>query len=256
MEYRALRKLAIVFGLVIHAQAEEFLVGTTLKLPCNIPESFSEFTWDKSATLIAEVKKGTASMATDPRVSVDTKENLGELSIRNIVEHDAGEYSCTVEFSNRLPQTTTYTVYIVDSTSKPPSTTTSTRVALSSTVSTDSTYDSTRKPPSTTTSTRVAQSSTVSTDSGTQSTNVLYTYILLTSKPPSTTTSTRVAVSSTVSTDSGTQSTNERICCCPCNTLPKDLAEEVEKMNLKILAYNEWFISWWENHRDRIGSNP
>ncbi|XP_052701844.1 uncharacterized protein LOC128178641 isoform X1 [Crassostrea angulata] len=213
MEYRALRKLAIVFGLVIHAQAEEFLVGTTLKLPCNIPESFSEFTWDKSATLIAEVKKGTASMATDPRVSVDTKENLGELSIRNIVEHDAGEYSCTVEFSNRLPQTTTYTVYIVDSTSKPPSTTTSTRVALSSTVSTDSTYDSTRKPPSTTTSTRVAQSSTVSTDS-------------------------------------------ERICCCPCNTLPKDLAEEVEKMNLKILAYNEWFISWWENHRDRIGSNP
>lgn len=57
-------------------------------------------------------------MATDPRVSVDTKENLGELSIRNIVEHDAGEYSCTVEFSNRLPQTTTYTVYIVGKTFK------------------------------------------------------------------------------------------------------------------------------------------
>nr|XP_019925285.2 uncharacterized protein LOC105334198 isoform X5 [Crassostrea gigas] len=186
MDYRTLRKLAIVFGLVIHAQAEEFLVGTTLKLPCNVPESFSKFTWDKSATLIAEVKEGSPAVAADPRVSVDTNENLGELSIRNILEHDAGDYFCTVEFSDRLPQTTRYTVYIVDSTSKPPSPTTSTRVAQSSTVSTDS----------------------------------------------------------------------ERICCCPCSTLPKDLAEEAEKMNLNILAYNEWFISMWENYcRDRIGSN-
>eukprot|EP00105_Crassostrea_gigas_P017913 XP_011435864.1 PREDICTED: uncharacterized protein LOC105334198 isoform X4 [Crassostrea gigas] len=211
MDYRTLRKLAIVFGLVIHAQAEEFLVGTTLKLPCNVPESFSKFTWDKSATLIAEVKEGSPAVAADPRVSVDTNENLGELSIRNILEHDAGDYFCTVEFSDRLPQTTRYTVYIVDSTSKPPSPTTSTRVAQSSTVSTDSAS---------------------------------------TSKPPSTTSSTRVAVSSTVSTDS------EGICCCPCSTLPKDLAEEAEKMNLNILAYNERFTSMWENYcRDRIGSN-
>eukprot|EP00105_Crassostrea_gigas_P041137 XP_019925285.1 PREDICTED: uncharacterized protein LOC105334198 isoform X5 [Crassostrea gigas] len=186
MDYRTLRKLAIVFGLVIHAQAEEFLVGTTLKLPCNVPESFSKFTWDKSATLIAEVKEGSPAVAADPRVSVDTNENLGELSIRNILEHDAGDYFCTVEFSDRLPQTTRYTVYIVDSTSKPPSPTTSTRVAQSSTVSTDS----------------------------------------------------------------------EGICCCPCSTLPKDLAEEAEKMNLNILAYNERFTSMWENYcRDRIGSN-
>lgn len=217
MDYRTLRKLAIVFGLVIHAQAEEFLVGTTLKLPCNVPESFSKFTWDKSATLIAEVKEGSPAVAADPRVSVDTNENLGELSIRNILEHDAGDYFCTVEFSDRLPQTTRYTVYIVDSTSKPPSPTTSTRMAQSSTVSTDSAS---------------------------------------TSKPPSTTSSTRVAVSSTVSTDSGTQSTNEGICCCPCSTLPKDLAEEAEKMNLNIFAYNERFTSMWENYcRDRIGSN-
>uniref|UniRef100_K1RF85 Immunoglobulin V-set domain-containing protein n=1 Tax=Magallana gigas TaxID=29159 RepID=K1RF85_MAGGI len=113
MDYRTLRKLAIVFGLVIHAQAE------------------------------AEVKEGSPAVAADPRVSVDTNENLGELSIRNILEHDAGDYFCTVEFSDRLPQTTRYTVYIVDSTSKPPSPTTSTRVAQSSTVSTDSGTQST-----------------------------------------------------------------------------------------------------------------
>lgn len=146
MCFRTLRKLAIVFGLVIHvhAQTEVFQVGTTLRLSCNVPESFSKFTWENSATLLAEVEKGSPQMTpSDPRVSVDTNENFGELSIRNILEHDAGEYSCTVEFSNRLPQTTTYTVYIVDSTSKPPSTTTSTRVAQSSTVSTDAGTQST-----------------------------------------------------------------------------------------------------------------
>lgn len=146
MYFRTLGKLAIVFGLFlhVHAQTEVFLVGTTLKLSCNVPESFSKFTWQNFATLLAEVEKGSPQMApSDPRVSVDTKENFGELSIRNILEHDAGNYSCTVEFSDRLPQTTTYKVYIVDSTSKIPRTTTSTRVAQSSTVSTDAGTQST-----------------------------------------------------------------------------------------------------------------
>nr|XP_034325210.1 uncharacterized protein LOC105324993 isoform X2 [Crassostrea gigas] len=121
MYFRTLGKLAIVFGLVlhVHAQTEVFLVGTTLKLSCNVPESFSKFTWQKFATLLAEVEKGSPQMApSDPRVSVDTNENFGELSIRNILEHDAGNYSCTVEFSDRLPQTTTYKVYIVGKTFK------------------------------------------------------------------------------------------------------------------------------------------
>lgn len=148
MDYRTLRKLAIAFGLVIHVQAQVFLVGTTLKLPCNVPESFSEFTWKNSGTVIAGVKKGSSQVTqSDPRVSVDENENLGELSIRDIVFHDAGVYSCTVEFSDRIPQITEYTVYIVESTSKPPSTTVTTRVAVSSTVSADSGTQSTNGKP-------------------------------------------------------------------------------------------------------------
>lgn len=67
--------------------------------------------------MIAGVKKGISQVApSDPRVSVDENENLGELSIRDIVFHDAGVYSCTVEFSDRMPQTTEYTVNIVGKT--------------------------------------------------------------------------------------------------------------------------------------------
>lgn len=141
MYFRTLGKLAIVFGLVlhVHAQTEVFLIGTTLKLSCNVPESFSKVKWEKSATVLAEVEKGRPQVApSDPRASVDTIKNFGELSIQDIQFHDAGNYSCTVEFSDQLPKTTLYQVKVVESTIKPPITTTSTRAASSSTVSTDS----------------------------------------------------------------------------------------------------------------------
>ncbi|XP_062577792.1 uncharacterized protein LOC134239630 [Saccostrea cucullata] len=106
--------------------AKEFQIGGTIKLPCNVPSTFTEFSWTKFATVLAKYTvSGSSFVSNDGRVDVITPEKagkLGELTIKDITRHDSGNYTCTALVRNGPLKETSFTVTVVELTSTKSST--------------------------------------------------------------------------------------------------------------------------------------
>ncbi|XP_061174442.1 uncharacterized protein LOC133183505 isoform X1 [Saccostrea echinata] len=111
----------IVLWICTNTQAVEYQIGDTIKLQCNLPASFTQFSWTRSGTLLAEYNNVTGELfvSKDSRVEITLQKdgNLGKLIIKEITSHDTGNYTCTAYVSNGPSIHTLLKVTVVESTS-------------------------------------------------------------------------------------------------------------------------------------------